>query len=896
MSEHGDSNSCECESEKVVLDQNCPQNLQWIVRKLAFLMHDEIATHQLERQTDLLDKFIHLSPRAFWLHDIPYIIKILEHLFKHINTFCLFKPRLKSLLNLAIVPPLLERASDVLELGRDLDEYCSFLGYMLIEVQEVELRDLILLAITNLVRKIAPIVVNSVPHQALLQSVERSQLPTVVTKLLELADEDLFDALLDICWLFVKISDAVCHQMIQEDALDYILTRINLTSANFVISCKIIWRLLEASRNETDRFKRNLLGPSREALRCLQSLLRTLTNNNNQIYRNFIMSVILHCMDLFPNLQLNLSGLANDIGVLCSATEFGTGGTWITNVTFGTNDYDYEFKKMLLLAICYCSKLPLTLKIVHPKRIIPSLIRILTPELSKPWLPDQQVKLISMAINALHMVAQAVPNEFLNSNGPLRMLSMIERFNVQPYDLLLLRDCLKSINAIATMKHKEICTSFVNHDAFNILTVICDKLLSLAILSLNSQECLTYAFCALESLIFVKPKKWGNVIDLCTKLLGRVLTPHVQDPVINPKLVICGLDFLWEAVAWDDNNLQAFVGSGGVYLLLDLISASAFPIKVVGLGLLVELCDAGTGIPYLITWRNSGQPLFPALLTIFRDECMKMGVRTSYDGTVSDVEFPLMGQQQWYETFGIQKDLYSTPAIVDLLGSCRPKVYAIINLLYNRHNLSVDIANEHYCMFNLDNLKTEDKITLHLAENFLALKLGETWMEVSRDLENAGVLPLAIDTAFVTQLTRRFHNWSQHIRISQEKLLEQEFLEEYNTEMDFYKLLRESKLIESLQALHELRYIARTTERMFRFAEKTKQCRQAERFGNFSANAIPHRTFMHDIKVTTVFKQRVSIQSKQNCNWDIPTPITDSEENENIPTARFSDSLESESD
>ncbi|KAK5646947.1 hypothetical protein RI129_005411 [Pyrocoelia pectoralis] len=819
-------------------------------------------------------------------------MKLLEYLFKRVDNVCVFESRLKSLLNLTIIPPFLAKTSDVLEYSRDLDEYSSFLGYMLIEVRQVEFRDLVLLAITNFLKQTSSVAVNSVSHQTRLQSVERSLLPSVVTNLLEIADIDLYNTLLDISWLLVNISDAVCHKMIIDHALDYILIRTNVFT-HLDTSCKLIWRLLEACKNETDDFKRDLTGPSVEALKSLQMLLRTLTNNNNQIYRNDIMSLLLQCIDLFPNLQLTLSGLANDIGVLCSATEFGIGGTWITNVSFGTNEYDYEFKKMLILAVCYCSKIPSTLKIVHPKRIIPSLLRIITPKLSKPWIPDQQANLILMAISALHMIAQVVPNEFLNDNGPIRLLSLIDYFNKEPYDLLLLTDCIKSINSITTMKNKDINSSFLNHGAHKILRDICNKLLSFTSLSLTIQLCLTYAFCALETLVFIKSDEWGDAVQLCIKFMKRVVSPNLNDSVIKPELSICGLDFLWEAVIWNQENLKAFIDNGGVYLLLDLIFVSPFPVKIVGLGVLVELCDAGTCIPYLITWRNSGQSLFPMLLSIFRDECLKLGVRTTYDGTISDVEFPLMGQQQWYETFGVQKDLNSCPATVDLLGSCRPKIYAIINLLYNRHSLSVDISNEHYHMFNPDSLKIEDKITLLLAENFLALKLGETWIEVSRDLENAGIVPLAIDAGFIAQLTHRFYKWSQHIKIAQEKLLEQKFLKEYNTEMDLYNILRESKLMESLNALRELSYIARTTERMFRLSEKEKQCHEINQFVSFSENTIHHKTFMYNLKVTTTFNQHVKLYSKQNSNWEIPSPITDSEENESEQTARLHDSLES---
>lgn len=69
-----------------------------------------------------------------------------------------------------------------------------------------------------------------------------------------------------------------------------------------------------------------------------------------------------------------------------------------------------------------------------------------------------------------------------------------------------------------------------------------------------------------------------------------------------------------------------------------------------------------------------------------------------------------MGEQQWYETFGGQKhDPNSSPALTDLLLNCRPKIYAIVQLLNSRHTEQVTIANEHYCLYN-DRLNAQDEV------------------------------------------------------------------------------------------------------------------------------------------------------------------------------------------
>lgn len=68
-----------------------------------------------------------------------------------------------------------------------------------------------------------------------------------------------------------------------------------------------------------------------------------------------------------------------------------------------------------------------------------------------------------------------------------------------------------------------------------------------------------------------------------------------------------------------------------------------------------------------------------------------------------------MGIQQRCETFGAKKDPNSSPATVDLLASCRPKVYALLHLLNVRHKEHATIANDHYKL-NHHLLSIEDQV------------------------------------------------------------------------------------------------------------------------------------------------------------------------------------------
>lgn len=61
-----------------------------------------------------------------------------------------------------------------------------------------------------------------------------------------------------------------------------------------------------------------------------------------------------------------------------------------------------------------------------------------------------------------------------------------------------------------------------------------------------------------------------------------------------------------------------------------------------------------------------------------------------------------------------------------------------------------------------------------MAENFLALKLGEVWSELAQDFENSGFKPIAIDGELISTMLQRFYKWTLHIKEAQIKLLKKD--------------------------------------------------------------------------------------------------------------------------
>lgn len=69
-----------------------------------------------------------------------------------------------------------------------------------------------------------------------------------------------------------------------------------------------------------------------------------------------------------------------------------------------------------------------------------------------------------------------------------------------------------------------------------------------------------------------------------------------------------------------------------------------------------------------------------------------------------------MGKLQYNEAMSLKKDANSSPALLDLFGSARPKVYAMLQLLKIRYKDKVELTNEHYRICSMP-ITVKDKVS-----------------------------------------------------------------------------------------------------------------------------------------------------------------------------------------
>lgn len=61
---------------------------------------------------------------------------------------------------------------------------------------------------------------------------------------------------------------------------------------------------------------------------------------------------------------------------------------------------------------------------------------------------------------------------------------------------------------------------------------------------------------------------------------------------------------------------------------------SSLPVRLTGLGTLIDLCESSQCIPYLVTWKKNGKGIHTLLTQVFRDECKRLLTKIDENGII----------------------------------------------------------------------------------------------------------------------------------------------------------------------------------------------------------------------------------------------------------------------
>ncbi|KAL3283334.1 hypothetical protein HHI36_006482 [Cryptolaemus montrouzieri] len=882
--------ACTCKETSV---PSCPQysevhekykQIFYILRKLTELLECEVSSCKTGRQLELFDHYFRTEPLAHFVNDLPFVCRILELIPEKMSSNELFKEYYQKYLYLSGIPPLMLRSSELMTSPKDLQELFSVLGGLLFYLKDESHRQIVLESLTSLLSRKEQWPPCFVPLQRLKEAAALSLLPKIIGRFLSFAPNELYENVLKVCSLLAESSKNACQQIVEEGAVDSLLIHLVPTSHQKTLeifptlisededlhhyeeSSILIWILLKSLKGFTEEQMKIFRCPTRHGLWSLRYALKYfICKKKCKVDRNNMVAILLQIVQIFPNTDFVSSGLAQDVIELNLIVESESipHSDWSVIKIIPCIE-DFVFVRLLLMFLPHFNKPEYYggMQLLRETNIIGSKMKLLTQVQSVKWHRDHQYKLICIVVAVFSQIARDTVEIFLAQKGIIKFMELVLDRDLHIEVHLSMLRSLMIVARLDKIKAGMILNRLLDVKAQFTLMDYCDFVLSKEVLDFKYQLAVGYSFGIIEKLYKRKTTLVNKrLMGLALNFLKRVRKPNVRDDVIVPTLPIMIFSCLWNILLCDEQNLQQFIREEGIYVTLDLAETCVWPVKVTALGLLAEVAEECLAAPFFITWRGTkNQRILPFLLEIFREENQMLGVKHTADGMILDVELPVMGVDQYEDVSNTLNNLDASPAISDMIGSCRSKIYAIFDLLTYAHQEDVAHANEIYKMWNQE-LSLRDQITKVVAENFFALKIGEVWDELQIHFERCGIRPLANDYEMLSIVLTRARKWGIFLQEKQRDILRAHKETEEIKENIFYMELREARLGQTLAACSELEYIARCTKDLYRVRAKRRQNLHLMEHPveKTDPNILYHTTFMYDIMVNPVFDQILHI-------------------------------------
>ncbi|XP_017798421.1 PREDICTED: cilia- and flagella-associated protein 69-like [Habropoda laboriosa] len=461
-----------------------------------------------------------------------------------------------------------------------------------------------------------------------------------------------------------------------------------------------------------------------------------------------------------------------------------------------------------------------------------------------------------------------MPQQFLDHNGSIRLYMVLEWCLSTKFNIKIVMACIRTICTIVLTDNTHILEYFRHHGIILLLIKLINCILKFEKITMKDQRTLTLALIILERLMrkqmFYQEIYGEYSVTFVMELLFRCLYQKGQEFQIDQRLLLAIGSYIWECIIWCPKNLEKFIEYGAVYILLDIIEIVPYCSQCLFLAIFTDMCDNFFCGPFLSTWRGIDKRtgLMSLLAKVWREEEIRLKVKRNTDGTIKDVKLPQMGHKQWLDTYDTKLSRDISPAINDMIGSIRSKIYSICKII-EKDNERYEIAKERYKILYA-NLSMEDRITISSMELYFVLKLGQVWIEIAKYFEHVGITPLGMDGQALFLMAQRYYLVGSLSKERQTKIIQSIKKEEEIEEKDEYARIRDSKLIIALDAFDELDYICRTTDRSYMLKKKNEQIQQVNlvlKFPHNSDEAHCHRTFRDKIMVTAIFNQHQTIST-----------------------------------
>ncbi|KAJ2954493.1 hypothetical protein O0L34_g2772 [Tuta absoluta] len=637
--------------------------------------------------------------------------------------------------------------------------------------------------------------------------------------------------------------------------LDDIYVQLGASTTNMQMVLSLMVVLVQTIRlflKEHPEYRRIFPIPDEYSQRCFVWAFRYECRAREHRHQRNTLVVIAHTLIHIFDGKLVVFGckLMPDVLALSVLTEIPPDqSSWLSLVSFNITQKDVQFKILLMhLSVDFLRKYPINQFMAE--NFIIGLMYLVDPGLSKlrtKWAPILYAELQKCALQSL-ICALKVANPDMATQISLirRLMWYIEWYSVNPYEMPVLywsvRLMQTSLLDRGSPQRASAVSELLNtHSVIIILHLVdellnqklppvekCQSIIGLCLRILTS--CLEVRTAKPQISCYVYPAiKWPHSINpLVMKMLNIVKFALQKGNICSDRWLLSVMNLIWEAIVWKQVNKQAFIANNGIYQLLDIITLTRYPVQCITLALICDLMREGGAIGQLITWRanmhastmrpilvTSGSTIAAMLAALFWRDCLFKKVQLDENGVIQDLDFPLMSPKR--KNYMFSKDFFEkrnqqTPfslAAFSVAGSRMAKCYAILQMLSEDLKEKVALADEAYNLYKNIKLTEKDETILVLVSHFLTIKLNEVWLETQ--VQTHGYIP--IDTNIMNEFLEIGRGWTKSIQQQQmqvqEKFKKMEEIEENN----LYSFLGRIRLNTSLDALRELKCIARSTDR-----------------------------------------------------------------------------------
>ncbi|XP_073985048.1 cilia- and flagella-associated protein 69-like isoform X3 [Rhodnius prolixus] len=572
----------------------------------------------------------------------------------------------------------------------------------------------------------------------------------------------------------------------------------------------ILWLLLECEDKKTFS---SLPPLPVVVLKALRSWLRCAVLGGSPLLRNDILGVICRVLYNYDNLDITQSGLLTDLFLLSSLTDCNINETWASGVKFKGDKEDAQFKKLLLITQALLLKNSCAYLVALDYNSLENVAILLDPfnkNLKTKWSDSLKWDLLLYAINIIPFFAPHFPDVYVKCGITGRLLFLIEYFSTKKIRSELVCCCVKTLHLVL-LKHIVPVDHFRQLHAFEVLISFAKTILYKSMSTLF-QVALSYTFCILKELCesySIDCRLYDDLIYISLNALNRFLKPDELDYKTDECLIIATGSFIWSCVNRNTEVRKLLIQKGMVYLVLDIIESSAYPIQLLYTGMLADIAlDVYSVIPF-VTWRGKTEDMniFALLCHLWRNQEKSNGVKRAENGCAVDTEQILLGSDQKR----VEPEVKSCPPLLDLYGCIRPKVYAIVTLLLRTHYSATQRACELYGLRLMDiNLKNE--ITLKLIQYYEHIKKGEIWENMLGFIKqnNADIYPVFLN--YLEMLVSRHYSWGVDVLQEQYFLIKDDVLKAKNEEKDLYEKLKKCLAERESKAFGEVHYYLSTSD------------------------------------------------------------------------------------